>query len=525
MVPKILRLAPLNGPVVILYLSSLILLVCAGLRFFSPFLSGRHSAWENYYTLAIEDSSQSERIASRVRDTGIEVVSPSNTYFFVSNFDGVETVALSDINDRLDSLDPRRDPFVEGLGRYFVANVKGEAWSLLYVRQQAPRFVTRSRIARAAYGKSGTWRLLDRRTDLSLFSIVLFLALGSIFIIWMKDSRLILSLSTISIIALYSTGDYLDFATGCFLLTGWSVFIGRFENVLERILNAGRLDFLRREIVRLSFFPAASLASALLLLLSKSKSPGAIVLLLLALISLLSCNGLQVAMAIRKRSRQEHRLFVPILLKLRSIDFFDRTTIRTKATVAFAVILISLLPLIASGRADEILPRPLSQPTFKAAIHSWSSLEGQSLRREENDLPDLSSYLAHRAFQDSFPVSGQFSFPQPNDRVELVHFTDREGRIVSQKITYIQFNQEWFDGVMSQAQVGGITSMLGRQSTQTGAREAPPDVLKTPTLIWRHLFLSLLLLSSWFNYRGKLTTTLIYGMRDLRLKRKRQVAL
>ena len=132
--------------------------------------------WDGYFTVSTDQDSI--RAEALLRDAGAsDVITEHTSDVFVTRFSRVDEVPLSTALDQLDPLDPRRDPYIRNLSRYFASD--GDSRSRVYVAtDQSPRAT--ARMVRRVLGPRSSvaeYRPARRIAGLIVFAVGLSVAL------------------------------------------------------------------------------------------------------------------------------------------------------------------------------------------------------------------------------------------------------------------------------------------------------------------------------------------------------------
>jgi hypothetical protein len=127
---------------------------------------------------------------------------------------------------------------------------------------------------------------------------------------------------------------------------------------------------------------------------------------------------------------------------------------------------ICLVALIATLRSVSV-PTPL--PVFGARDFSWQSLARLGREKRARQLPDISSLVAHQAYQETISFGRPWGLPYRDERVYVRVFSinPRAGTIVPGKRRVKVFDSTWLSSVLRFARQGSIEQLL---VSQHGAR-------------------------------------------------------
>ena len=98
--------------------------------------AGSWGPWRGYASLVVADSADLAKVVELLA-RGIRrdrIVSALTSTVSFSTFDGREEVAVADLDRRLDSRDPRYDPYMHKLPSLFRTSADGRSSHLLYLR-------------------------------------------------------------------------------------------------------------------------------------------------------------------------------------------------------------------------------------------------------------------------------------------------------------------------------------------------------------------------------------------------------
>jgi hypothetical protein len=119
--------------------------------------------WQGWYILLYRDAA-APAVEAALSAYGPESASRARATVRIDAFSEIETLPVAAIDDRLDPLDPRRDPWLDGVSGYFAAEDDGAAFLAAYVPATRGRIATwfrLSRALRAAGAPVGSWQLAD----------------------------------------------------------------------------------------------------------------------------------------------------------------------------------------------------------------------------------------------------------------------------------------------------------------------------------------------------------------------------
>lgn len=474
--------------------AGLFLLSCLASFLPAGWLTGR--IWKGYYTVSFEDSAWlGELLAELEREPGIlAVVSRYTAQVSVNTFSGYEQIPVYRLADRLDSADPRLDPYLRAAGNYFALPDRRGVSELAYVRSDRGPLFLAQRLARLASGKALRFRILELDPLSSLLRAAFVAAGGWLLIRRMPGSvpRFLLVLGLLPWLLRASAGDALDLFAFFFLYPLWlraSLLVmnrpASAEGARRRAARRRRRAWPRLEWTRHgppAVLAGAGLAALLLVAPGPRHLPGSA----LAAAADLCLLVLFPAATARRRAPEGHRPFqaVPIMSSPSLLP--GRRPAPTSwhyTPAAWALpLLLAALPLVsvpvlwlAKYVGGQEVPS-LQGVRPASAAFSWAGLSRLPLTNGSDGLPDLADFVAHRAFQESLGFHRPYRLPQPDERLYLsTYLPARDGKAMLMSSRVVKrFSDSWLRLTLASAPPGSLERLLldqGRAAEVRAMRE------------------------------------------------------
>jgi hypothetical protein len=398
-----------------------------------PAVYERPAGLDGYLTVVTElDHEDAARV---LREAGAaSVITPQTTDVYLSGFYQTELVTLADALARLDPLDPRRDPYIEGLERFFFAGDRRLLYADLEMSPAAA-----NRMVRSVLGPGSS--VAEYTPYDSLLAAAFLLLLAGL--LW-RSSRDWFQEIVLPVLAwlppVLFGGVALVPPAALGLLM--AVFVPgasasrRFERLFVLVLGAAGLVY------------TAIFAGAL--------AVAGVAIAFAGEFAVLRVPRPDPAFT----ADPDHKPFLPVTL----VDHAENRLSRARL-LTFAVLVLVLPPignlLVPGSSADHPVVHRIGDLTPASLMALWSTTEPR-------ELPDLADYLAHRAFQEGFPYGREYGFPVPGETVDLVHFTERpDGSYESSPEVVVSFDDAWFDQSIASAPAGipALLAGLGGAST------------------------------------------------------------
>ncbi len=428
------------------------------------------------------------------------LVSRQSARVSFNTFAGLASIRVADLSSRLDSADPRQDPFLRSVDAYFRAP-RGE-W--VYAR-------TRRGLLAARLGRLGPGRQVLELDPVAALLRLLLLVGASLLVLLPARvphvPRWLLGLGLLPWVLGVPAGDLRDLLaflllyplwirvmawaaarqTGASRQPGGARGAGPKKRVAakghgkRRPAGRGRERGAARAGGRLSWLPAALQPAASAL--SAVKPALAVLALLGAVVFLLAAPGVRhlpgalfalaadlflLAMlpAARRweRSRRAHPLFraLPILGTLRAPAGRRRQRLSVAAIAVPAA--LALLALASAGALGlEARRRELSVPRLEpsgARGLRWETLAALPLSADSLTPPHLADYLAHAAYQQSLAFQRPYRFPAPGERVYISAYAAAGAGYAQSRRVAHRFAESWLPRTLAAAPPGSVERLL-----------------------------------------------------------------
>ncbi len=443
----LLHAVKLIAPVICLIIFFLFIFLMLSLP--ASFDSGR--VWGGYYMLTADSSTDVSALEQALGKAPVtDVISVRSAQVEYYDFESDAEISVSRLDERFDPEDPRFDPFMQRLSQYFSTEGAEGSYNILYVKSSVHPLVLWAGVRRAFRSFKTEWHLLE-------FSLLRFVLLVSAFggicgvlIYSSKGFRPLAVLTALPVFILVIGGSFLSFASAVALYFTWLFFMEEAVAVFRYYLNyrkTGRHNYSRLMTRAGLFF----VVFAVVLLFHGGIEGGSnqIVMVLYVLSAFVTVSAAYGFFIYFQRERQIHRLFIPV--SILKEDFWNRFKGKFSNFVilrlAFLVLLPAAVVLMFAGRDNFYVPRP--EKLRNVHSFSWESLYRLYLLSDESMLPDMSDYVSHRAYQETYAYGSEYHFPLENSSIVLSTFSREGDRLVKAEKTVHTFDGEWLHSVLS----------------------------------------------------------------------------
>ena len=426
--------------------------------------------WAGYFTLAVPQRFSESEVLGRLEAQEIaEVVTETGTTVRVTAFSHVEEVPLGEIEERLEPGDPRYDPYIQRLPAFFRATGSRETYRLFFIPAESGIIGTVATLKRALEPEVRDWFLVD------FAGVNRWVALGGmalialVLVLMTKGRRLDLALFCLPwLLGSLSVGGAWPLVGGAVCLTGF-VFLASIDDPR----SVGR------------FLGPAMLLAALLVAFRSAAVPLGETALALAA----SALALTVRQLLRRRRAlgRDHRLFAPVHIVPTEAAAEGKRLERVLLLLPVMAALGVVLALLPGGRDIEV-PAPADRPADLVSADGEDSRypDLQGLHRlwaetRGKELPNLSDFLAHVAYQEGFAYGAEYDFPTPGEPLTLLEIREEEGRLVEATRVAAVYDNDWVERILTSVPQGSLEWLLVQQPNSTGVVRTPLNGLYSST--------------------------------------------
>jgi len=454
----------------------------AGSRIAAPgYAAPLETEWKEYQVLLAEASIPEGELLVALSSAGFRrVLSASTQPVLVSDWVGLETMPLSLALERLLEGDPRRDPYIESLGSWFEASVGGKPYRAYYL--PATRALGEAALSKALAPFHGRFLLpglrpaseagdprLPREGLPSLAATTLLLVAAALISLLHTGRRKARPSLRMLLLRLSAGLPWLAAASSGFPLAAqaslWGLALVELSACLELPLDeyllrgslASAFDSLRRQARPPLALAAAALAS---LFLEPASLPSIGLAFMGSLSALAAC-----ALALRiAGSAEGRRPFIP-----RPIG--RRLPARVPASpwlACLACLALGLWTFDLIGAQAHAGPEPSSLAYPRPAPVEGSPRPGPEEARKRarasggGRLPDLASWLEHRAIQEALPLERVGDRrPEPFEPVAVARPGGEE--------LALRFDEDWVRAAYRSLPPLSVEGMLAAQEGSVAA--------------------------------------------------------
>ncbi len=475
--------------------------------------------WNGYFTLIVEDIASVEEISAELElYEDFKVVNEYNSEIRIFNYNSEKSIPVSELSEYYIEEDPLYDPFLRKLPAFFHGESDTGNFSIIYISTDLSPNHFSKRISRIMAGYEFKWYLPDIRTGKSLLNIFIFLFFAGVLIYWNR-SRLIILIPGLFPWFLYSArSDFTGMIVAVIFLYAWSLMGARLYRSYRHYLNFGKFEA----------FNFRKLISALILMLlsfiyrmMNGDPVGEIAPYFMALSAHLSSVLFYVIILAYKRRRQQHRIFFPVKIRHGSSFRFG-----FEFAVSCAFVLIILISPLIPGNISNNINIKIPIPVKIEGLSDFSQISLQVLNRHsgQSELPDLSDYVSHMSYLETYPYGFKYKFPGQDEKITIPRFRGENDGFIEENVAVNIFTDAWYESIISGSLNTGIVTMLLSQNSPTLVKyQSESQGIVRDNFLRKHYWFSLFLILALGLWFSNISPTDLFGLKEYMVRRKQQV--
>ena len=484
-----------------------------------PFSNIDYRMWEGYYTLVLEDDAPIVRIIADLElNAKWEIVSEYSSNVQIFNHTGDVNIPVSELKDYYVDGDPLFDPFLQKLPALFKAKSLEENYSLVYIRTEIPSSLFFNKITEIMSDYSYKWSVPEIKKDNQAVGTSIFI-LSIILLLILNKKLWPFLIPGIVPWFLFASGSGLTgVIVSILFLFGWILLGSQLYNSFRHYLNLGKFDPVDRKKLFVSIF---IMTISIFYLFVNSRTLSHIAAYTFALLAHLSSIAFYIIILGYKRRMQQHRIFFPVRIRYKS----KNANMLEFAILSLFITIIVISPLIFEGNRSEIDIK-LPVPVAIEGISDFSQVSMQILNKHsgQSELPNLSDFISHMIFLETYPYGYQYHFPEPDQILSVPLFSLEEGKVSKKNVSINMFTDRWYESIMTDSSNTGIIKLLLSNNSPTlVGYQADNKSLVTDKFLRNHYTISIFLVLVLIVWLSNLSTSDWYGFKDLVLRRKQQV--
>lgn len=483
-----------------------------------PALAETVQIWRGYYTLVVTGDATEPVRRLQEAEIGPVIAASSATELFTT-FRGFESVPVANLQQRLDPLDPRYDPYLRHVRNWFADPSGMREVSFVYVANALSPGFFAARVARVLSGTGAQWHIGGLPWE-DLFLALLLAAAGMALQILPRHARTLrwwrslLAVPWLFLVAQAGLPAALVAVPAhCALL---------------RLAGAG---VAWRAVLRR--LPAAWAVRGVLLggalaVVATAAAAGGAALPVVEPMALALAIGTAWCAALAACSRLAPPRAAPAYEagvsahpepaaggagKKRAAPAREdaaRCPLAVRVAASVVVVLTAVAMLLGGGpRVPQPDPLPEDLPVTLEAISGAKGFVSAPLKWPEDPpgtteaparsragadapLPILTDYVTHLAYQETLPFARPYRLPVPGERVLVADYRrGTDGRVVREERAVARFDEQWLREAVADVPPVSIAAVLLAQRRLVAARYEPSQRSTDELALWISLTLTL----------------------------------
>ncbi|MCK5197739.1 MAG: hypothetical protein KAR21_05280 [Spirochaetales bacterium] len=484
-----------------------------------PLNSVDSKIWKGYYTLLLEADAPMSSIVSDLQELGKwEIVSEYSSQVQVFNHNEDLFISVSDLKDFYVKGDPLFDPFLQKLSSFFFAESATESYHIVYIRSDLSSSSFSNKIGTIMAGYSCSWLLPELKKESQILSMTIFIMFMSLLLFWNRELWPVLIPGMLPWFIFAAGSGLPGVLVSIIFQFGWITLGSQLYKSFRRFLNLGEFDPVDMKKLIMSIF---IMVLSVVYLFLNSGNLSQIAAYSMAILAHFCSVAFYVIVLDYKRRLQQHRIFFPVRIR-----HGNRNVNRPDLAVFSAFILIIIIsPLFFQENmtGSEIkLPVPVKiegiSDFSKVSIQILNTHSGQS------ELPDLSDYISHMMFLETYPYGYNYLFPEPDDVMSVPLFSMEDGGITKKNVNINMFTDMWYESIISSGLNTSIIRLLFSQDSPTlVSYMSESRGFLTDEYLRNHYWISIFLVLSLVLWLSNLSPSGWYDLKEFMLRRKQQV--
>ncbi len=484
-----------------------------------PLKNISHNIWNGYYTLALEAGAPVVSVVADLKKINDwEIISEYNSMIQVFDYNKQLFIPVSELKNFYVSEDPLYDPFLKKLPLFFTGKILSEVYHVVYIKTDLSSSDFLVKIDTVMDNYQFNWVLPEVKLVQESISILIFVLALILFLIWHKELWPIIIPGIFPWFQFVRDSGLPGVLVSIIFLFSLILLGSLLFKSYKHYLNLGVFDTINKKNLFLSVF--IMIISFIYLLLNLKTLPF-IAAFFIALSAHLFSIAFYVIILDFKRKSQQHRMFFPVKIK-----FSLRRISRSEIYIFSSFILILVLsPLIINeNKFESNIKLPVPVVIEGVSDYSLTSLQILYRHSVQSELPNLTDYISHMKYLDTYSYGFEYSFPEPEKSLTISRFSLENGDIKEKNVNIYMFTDVWYESIMDTGLSTGILSLLLSQGSPVlVAYQSEFGDLLAGDYIRNHYWFSFFLVAALLFWLSNLSPAGWYILKEFLLRRKQQV--
>jgi len=447
--------------------------------------------WRGYYTLVVPAVEDIMTVQARLDEAGVTgALSAANATVDVGGWGGPVRVPVDHVSTFLLENDPRRTAYLDNAAQLF--RDESSSAHVIYIPrdESLPTLMLK---LHSAFQQSTTWRVLEWNPTDRIVMLVFAIVAAGLIVVGGKGFRLALFAASLPWMLLATGAGPRMFPLVVTMFLVWALLSERIIPALQGfVLDNAPTHFFwelihkpdnAREGLKamksLLDYPGlfiwlviygAFMVLGLSVLLIGGSGEEAQGFLLIGIVAWPSIWIWAAYVFHRRRSSSEHALFSPVPI-LKKGTLFSTPQVKVLPFL-LGIVVICMLVFALGGKSADSSRIPVPLDDAGSGSLDMNTLRAVWHKPYPNELPDMATYVAHRALQDSLAWTplGQAvptGFPEKDKTLEILAAPEAPGKSTQQKKVVV-FNDAWLNRLKDEAPKNGLEHLYFLQGKSFG---------------------------------------------------------
>lgn len=404
------------------------------------------SGWKTYTPVLIRSGILSSSRAEELDSVLPGIVSQYTSTVEIENFAGHEEITLADLDNRLDPLDPRLDPFLVSVRSLFSVLEPSGSYDVVYLNGKIENRELRRRVKGILPVDAV---VIPGRNDGTRWIFTGAAMIVLLFLVYRTSlPRFLLVVPLVSAIRVVYMGGAPALVRVVLLFLALLLFLEmQEERQRQRLYTPAEVPW--SHLIGIAVF----VLGAFVTLLFDSSGWSALWSTALLILQIPALEILRHFFTARRLSRSEHRVFSPLPIMERSwYEYFSAFVSRGFAWAPSLVVVVLFSVHFLVSDADYTVPVPVGSDESVAMMDELPSVLGWK------------GYIAHRAYQEALVYGWPFVAPETGEELTVTDFSRENDEIIADNQVVFRFDDEWFSAVSEVRGDGSLYDLFVRES-------------------------------------------------------------
>lgn len=480
---------------------------------------GGEGIWKGYYQLVFDRKIPAPEITDLLEDAGFSgIISENTEEVTVFSFEGPVKLPLTKLSNYFIENDPLYDPYLKGLKRYFTGTVGERVINVIYLPADSSPFKTYMKLRKALRVTGEWWNFINFQPIKKLLLLVIVILMETALFSLSKNNRKFFIINMFAWVFPLMYGGFSYVIIALSFQFCWQILVNQLIPVYIHYLNYR--SFGEKGILKIKMAAYLNIV-VFISVITIMHNEVSFLIPIISMFIQFSGTGIILGFIYLQHVNHAHRLFLPVHIKEKTKCIeFDEMYI---AGIFFILLFIAPIFYRIPVMEKEIrIAAPVN--LIKNNDLSYSGLKNLFLLKSEESLPDLSDYVAHRAYLEGYMYGMKYTFPDENIPITISVFKNNHGKVNRENLMLKLFTDSWYKSIITSVNKSGLVDMLLDQKAPVGVKYVQVNhISQSRGSLRRYYLFYIFLLFPFLFWASGVTSFPGDGIKRLFLRRRRQV--